>query len=126
MSVALGLLLHRFRTWIAGEANWRRWLCSFWLQQPAWAAQIVPPEILWFYSLSPENQGSTHQAEGEKPTTHGNVMGYLGKPWMGSSVKPNPWGIYRCAASKMIVLQDIHDQNSTPKWMVKIDQNSIK
>ena len=66
LCVALGLFLHRFRTWIAGEANWRRWLCSFWLQQPAWAAQIVPPQILWFYSLSPENQRSTHQAQGEK------------------------------------------------------------
>ena len=123
MSVALGLLLHRFRTWIAGEANWRRWLCSFWLQQPAWAAQIVPPEILWFYSLSPENQGSTHQAEGEKPTTHGNVMGYLGKPWMGSSVKPNPWGI--------LSLRSFQDDCSAgyprPKFNPKMDgQNRSK
>ena len=45
---------------MVGEAHWRRWLCSFWLQQPAWAAQNIE----------------------QRPwqCQHSNAMGYLEKP----------------------------------------------
>ena len=89
----LSYMVHPTAT--AGEANRRRWLRSFWLQQPAWAAQIVPHP--WEAQLFTRSRGYPSRPGG--PIAHGNVMGYLGKPWMVTSVEPNLWGIYRCTAS---------------------------